>query len=137
MSEEWTLEEYHEYLRTGSLPGVKQTKMNQPKVGKFDSDAERQLFEQITAFGLPAPVVNYEFHPDRGFRFDGAWPDRKIAYEVQGGIWTGGKHGRGAGIAKDFEKLNEAILLGWRVFQFETGEISNGRAAVLLSRVLR
>jgi len=49
------------------------------------------------------------------WRFDFAWPDHKVAVEVQGGIWSGGKHARGSGLVKDYEKANAAALLGWRL----------------------
>jgi hypothetical protein len=45
-----------------------------------------------------------------------AWPERKLAIEVQGGIWTGGAHARGAGIERDMEKHNLCVIAGWRLF---------------------
>jgi very-short-patch-repair endonuclease len=62
----------------------------------------------------------YQFHPERKWRLDYAWPDYRIAVELHGGTWVQGGHSRGAGQAKDFEKLNAAAELGWRVFQFST-----------------
>lgn len=35
--------------------------------------------------------------------------------EVQGGIFTQGRHTRGAALLKEHEKLNHAAILGWRV----------------------
>jgi len=34
--------------------------------------------------GLPAPVFEYRFHPSRKWRFDIAWPERRVAVEVEG-----------------------------------------------------
>jgi very-short-patch-repair endonuclease len=59
----------------------------------------------------------YKFHPDRDWRFDFANPDLMLAIEVDGGVFIGGRHSRGAGMVKDFEKLNEATALGWRVLR--------------------
>jgi len=53
------------------------------------------------------------------WRFDFAWPERRIALEIQGAVWTGGKHARGAGMVKDYEKANAAALLGWRLLYAE------------------
>ena len=67
--------------------------------------------------GLPVPDTEYRFHPTRRFRLDFAWPDYRLGLEVDGGVWTGGKHGRGTGIVKDQEKTNEAAALGWRILR--------------------
>lgn len=48
---------------------------------------------------------------------DYAWPDALVALEVEGGVWTGGRHTRGAGFLADMEKYNEAARLGWRVLR--------------------
>ena len=67
--------------------------------------------------GMPEPVAEFRFHPVRRWRFDYAWPDAKVALEVEGGIWTGGRHTRGAGFVADLEKYNTATALGWRVLR--------------------
>lgn len=67
--------------------------------------------------GLPAPTPEHRFDLTRRWRFDYAWPDYKIALEVEGGIWTGGRHTRGAGFLGDMEKYNRAAALGWRVIR--------------------
>ena len=67
--------------------------------------------------GLPAPVMEHRFDLVRRWRFDYAWPAHRIALEVEGGIWTGGRHTRGAGFLKDCEKYNRAAVLGWRVLR--------------------
>ncbi len=69
------------------------------------------------AHGLPEPVAEHRFHPTRRWRFDYAWPDHRVALEVEGGIWSGGRHTRGAGYLGDLEKYNAATLLGWRVLR--------------------
>jgi len=62
--------------------------------------------------------VEYKFHPKRRWRFDFAFPLIKIAVEIEGGVWSGGRHTRGAGFIKDMEKYNAAVLLGWRVLRY-------------------
>ena len=64
---------------------------------------------------IPCPADEYKFHPNRKWRFDFAWPDEKVALEVQGGLFTGGRHSRGAALLKEHEKLNAAASAGWRV----------------------
>jgi very-short-patch-repair endonuclease len=67
--------------------------------------------------GLPAPIPEYKFHEERKWRFDYAWPDLRIALEVEGGVWSGGRHTSAAGFVKDMEKYNAAAALGWRVLR--------------------
>ena len=62
-------------------------------------------------------VEEYQFHPTRKWRFDYAWPRYLVAVEKDGGVWSGGKHGRGSGIVKDHEKQNAAAVLGWRILR--------------------
>lgn len=65
--------------------------------------------------GIPTPVYEYRFHPVRKWRFDLAWIARKVALEVQGGIFIKGRHNRGGALLKEWEKLNTAAILGWRI----------------------
>lgn len=60
----------------------------------------------------------FQFHPSRKWRFDFADPARKIAVEIDGGVFVRGRHSRGAGYRSDCEKLNAAAALGWRVFKY-------------------
>jgi len=60
----------------------------------------------------------YVFHPTRKWRFDWAMPEAKVAVEVEGGVWMGGGHTRGAGYSANLEKYNAAAALGWIVFRF-------------------
>ena len=62
-------------------------------------------------------VKEYKFHPERRWRFDYAIPEHKIALEVEGGVWTQGRHTRPQGFLGDIEKYNTATLMGWRVFR--------------------
>lgn len=41
-----------------------------------------------------------------------------IAVEIEGGVWTGGRHTSGSGFLGDMEKYNEAAAAGWRVLRF-------------------
>jgi hypothetical protein len=79
------------------------------------------IFAVCKSLNIPAPVFEFLHIPGRRFRLDYAWPDHRIGLEVQGGIWTRGKHSRGAGQKIDMEKNNLGILHGWRVFQCVPG----------------
>jgi very-short-patch-repair endonuclease len=68
-------------------------------------------------------LKEYKFHPERKWRFDFALIDHKIAIEIEGGTWTGGRHVRAAGYRNDCEKYNEAVKLGWRVLRYTSDMI--------------
>lgn len=77
------------------------------------------------AVGLAVPESEVRFHPARKWRFDFAWPGPLVALEVEGGVWTGGRHTRGSGFVKDIEKYNAAAAMGWRVFRCVPKDITN------------
>lgn len=92
---------------------------------------------QCTALGLPEPVAEHKFHPTRKWRFDYAWPDHKLALEVQGGLFVQGRHSRGAALMKEHEKLNAAVQLGWRVGFVTPKQVANGEAVGIVELALR
>jgi len=87
----------------------------------------------FTAYGLPEPVGEYRFSFPRKWRFDWAWPDRKVAVEIEGGAWIAGRHSRGAGFLSDMEKYNTAVSLGWKLFRFTPAQLRSGEAAAFLN----
>lgn len=69
----------------------------------------------------PMPVRQYKFALEelgRKWSMDFAWPDRKLAVELDGGGWTGGRHSRGDGMREDRERDREATKLGWRILRY-------------------
>ncbi len=67
---------------------------------------------------LPGWVAEYKFHPTRRWRFDFCNPLHKMAVEIDGAVWSNGRHTRGSGFIKDMEKLNAAAVLGYSVLRF-------------------
>ena len=98
---------------------------------------ELQLYAQILDAGLPEPEREYRFHELRQWRFDFAWPDQKVAAEVEGGVWTRGRHTRRSGFIGDCKKYNEATRLGWRVFRFTSCMLNSGEAIDTLEEALQ
>ena len=97
--------------------------------------------------GLPLPKPEYRFHPERKWRGDYAWPDAMhgpfgdmvefpLALEVQGGIWSRGRHATGAGIKGDMEKFSEGAALGWRLLLVEPKDLCSPNTMDLIRRAL-
>lgn len=74
----------------------------------------------------------WRFHPVRKWRFDYAFPDFKVALEVEGGVFTGGRHTRSLGFLKDIEKYNAAAVLGWTVVRTVPDELYTGKTLSML-----
>lgn len=94
-------------------------------------------------YGIEKPETEYRFHPIRRWRFDFAWPDKKIAVEEEGGIWMRGRTGRGgahslpSNIIRDMCKSNEATRLGWKVYRFTPQEIRKGVAQEFMKDIFK
>jgi hypothetical protein len=90
--------------------------------------------------GIPEPEVEHKFHPERKWRFDFAWTgfalNGKLALEIDGGLFLGGAHNRGARIIKTHEKENEAAALGWRILHVQPKDLCLVSTANLIKRCL-
>src|SRR5271167_3650698 len=108
------------------------------------------LLKHLRELGL---IANQEvrFHPERKWRFDFVLlrtvPDLhgkgrdgldnlRIAIEIEGAIWTRGRHTRGKGFQADLQKYNHATMVGWRVLRFSTEDVLKGRAKAFLAEYL-
>lgn len=100
------------------------------------SELEDEFLRQVQAVPLLEPVREYVFARPRKYRFDFAWPEQLIAVEVQGGVFSRGRHVRGKGYEDDCEKFNLAMLIGWHVFQFTARHIRCGLAVDVVRRAL-
>jgi hypothetical protein len=104
-----------------------------------------QLFDSLClAHGVPVPAKEFRFDPPRKWMFDyfwhAPWPSNVkhagIALEVEGGVWTGGRHVRGSGFLKDCDKYNEAAIMGICVLRCTPADIESGAAFALVKRAL-
>lgn len=86
--------------------------------------------------GLPEPVAEFRFHPVRRWRFDYAWPGEMVALEVEGGVFTRGRHTQPTGFIKDIEKYNAATCGGWRVLRCLPRDLCSAKTANMLWEVI-
>lgn len=99
----------------------------------LEIEAERLIAEA----GLPAPVKQYRFADaiGRGWRFDFAWPARRVALEIDGDLWHG-RHTSGDGRQADMVRDAWAAVDGWRVFRVDRDLLRLGFALRWVAMVL-
>lgn len=54
--------------------------------------------------------------PERQYRSDIAFPDVKVAIEIDGGTWTLGRHNRPSHAIDEMTKNNDYVIRGWHTF---------------------
>ena len=100
------------------------------------SKLEETFALQIRGMKLLPPEREYTFASGGRWRFDFAWPDLRVAVEIEGGVWTNGGHNRGAAYVKNLEKYNTATLMGWRLFRFHEGTVYDGTAVAFVAPLI-
>lgn len=80
---------------------------------------EKLILEKFTSSNVEV-VLEYKFSKTRRWRIDVAvWgPSNKIAIELEGGVFTGGRHIRPSGFLKDVEKYNELSKHGFLLLRY-------------------
>jgi len=112
--------------------------VKQPQLRKL-SAGEETLALHLRAAGIPF-VRQFRFDLNRRWRYDFAIQpfDRKLAVEVQG-LTKGralGAHQRVDGLTREYEKLNAAVLAGWRVLLFTPAQVKSGYALETIKAAL-
>jgi hypothetical protein len=107
-----------------------------PPKGKVSAKPASLFPALCLAHGLPEPVAELRFAPPRRWRFDWSWEPCRLALEIDGGAWTGGRHTRGKGFIADQEKRNAAVLLGWRVLHCTPQDVKTGAVFGLLKQAM-
>lgn len=122
------------------LPGPTETicfpkKPNLGALMKKRSPMEEKFLALWNRLDAPILVSEHRFHPKRKWRFDFAHIGARIAVELDGGIYSNGRHNRASGFLKDCEKLNAAAAAGWRVFRLATGMITEAAVLPIVSAI--
>lgn len=91
------------------------------------------------SFQLAAAKIDHEREvmliPERKFRTDVLVG--RLAIEVDGATWIGGRHARGYGIQADCEKQNLLVCLGYRPMRFTRKMVQDGTALRMIEAAMR
>lgn len=98
--------------------------------------AAAPLIGMCRAAGLPVPVTEYTFAKPRKWRADYCWPAHNLMLEVEGGLWTQGRHSRGVGAIADLAKYSEAAIIGYRILYATPDQVRDGTALDRVARAL-
>lgn len=72
----------------------------------------------------PALIAESRLIPGRKWRCDYVHPESRIVIELEGGVWSNGRHSRGAGFVADCEKYLALTLAGYRVIRLTKEQIT-------------
>ncbi len=110
------------------------------------SHLEATFAAQWAMAGLPEPEREFRFMTGRAWRFDFAWPAVRVALEVEGNMFLGGRganrgmgggrHLRALGFQDDCVKYGAAAMLGWLVLRATGPLVNQGYALRWVSKAL-
>jgi very-short-patch-repair endonuclease len=81
----------------------------------------RQFESVWNRLGGPTLIKEFKFCAERDWQNDYLHEASKTIIELDGGVWTGGRHVRPQGFINDCIKLNVASLADYRVIRIPTG----------------
>ncbi|ENW81328.1 hypothetical protein F909_02619 [Acinetobacter sp. ANC 3929] len=122
-----------------SLIKPKASRKSKPRVKpkqQEPSEGELILMRDLRALSIGFEH-EYKFHQTRKWRADFLISNTKILIEVEGGIWSQGRHTRGTGYIGDMEKYNAAAILGFQVLRFSTQQVKSGLAVQQIEQLVR
>lgn len=105
------------------------------KKPKQPSPGEKTLALELSLAGIGFEQ-EFKFHATRRWRADFRISGTKILVEVEGGVYSGGRHTRGKGYEEDAEKYNAAASDGWIVLRFTTSQVKNGKAITSIKKAV-
>lgn len=91
---------------------------------------------QLLADGVFGFREEFTFHPTRAWRFDFAHPGEKLAVEIEGLTYGGGRHQRMKGFTEDCRKYLAAMEFGWRVLRVTPLMVRSGEAIDAIKKLM-
>lgn len=129
----YSIAEYKKMVKATKPKG----RSRRPKVKgeKIPNEFEAKLARELKTLKIDFEQ-EFEFHQARKWRADFHLVGKKILVEVEGGIWSGGRHTRGKGYIGDMEKYNAATMMGFQVIRFSTDQVKSGHAIQQIEKMV-
>lgn len=99
------------------------------------SEGEAKLAQHLKSYKIEFQT-EFQFNPERKWRADFYILGTKVLIEVEGGIWSNGRHTRAQGYLGDMEKYNSAQELGYSVYRYSTEQVKSGKAIEDIRRLV-
>lgn len=129
----YSIAEYKKMVKATKTKG--RSKRPKVKGEKVPNEFEAKLARELKTLKIEFEQ-EFEFHPKRKWRADFHLVGKKILVEVEGGIWSGGRHTRGKGYIGDMEKYNAATMMGYQVIRFSTEQVKSGLAIQQIEKMV-
>ena len=112
------------------------TKTGETKAAE-PSHLEQKFHDLWQELGGPELVTEEMLNEGRRFRTDFSHAASKVAIEIEGGVWTAGRHLRPLGFISDAQKYNQLEMDGWSVLRLVPDMISEPYLQAVIAHVLR
>ena len=129
----YSIAEYKKMVKATKPKG--RSKRPKVKGEKIPNEFEAKLARELKTLKIEFEQ-EFEFHPKRKWRADFHLVGKKILVEVEGAIWSGGRHTRGKGYIGDMEKYNAATMMGFQVLRFSTEQVKSGLAIQQIEKMV-
>lgn len=129
----YSIAEYKKMVKATRPKG--RSKRPKVKGEKVPNEFEAKLARELKTLKIEFEQ-EFEFHPKRKWRADFHLVGKKILVEVEGAIWSGGRHTRGKGYIGDMEKYNAATMMGFQVIRFSADQVKSGHAIQQIEKMV-
>lgn len=103
------------------------------KSPKVPSALEARFALLWCASGGPELLREYRFDRTRRWRADFALESARLLIEIEGGVWSKGRHVSPKGFLNDAEKYLAAALQGWSVLRLTEPQLTLGTIRQILT----
>ncbi len=98
---------------------------------------EARFLDLWTSLHGPELEQEFRFFPSRRWRADFAHVDSRTLIEIEGGIWSRGRHITPKGFQADAEKYLTATLNGWSVLRLTHAQLTKETILSIIGYVRR
>ena len=136
--ENLTAKEFQDFLKTGKFkdgakPKKKTLDFAKKELERLKQERRKESFLRLCKEEGLNPMPEYKFHEKRRWRIDYYFEreEKKVALEIEGGIYTKGRHTRGSGFEKDMEKYNELSKHGIYLIRYQPKDLDTRPGEVI------